>query len=111
MHHVFDEVPRENVPSVPVLNSVTNSNAIYGHHVAKLGEKVEARPNYNTSQYRPRGYNIGSLMSTYEEGDLYYKQPGHPLSELADKGGRFNELKNTSTWSPEKEAAKEAAKK
>lgn len=38
---------------------------------------------------RQRGYNVGSLMSKAGEADKYYKQPGHPLSDLAEKGGRF----------------------
>lgn len=28
-------------------------------------------------------------MTEAGEPDKYYKQPGHPLSEMADKGGRF----------------------
>jgi hypothetical protein len=28
-------------------------------------------------------------MTGPEDPDQYYKQPGHPLSPLADKGGRF----------------------
>lgn len=28
-------------------------------------------------------------MTGADEPDMYYKQPGHPLSPAADKGGRF----------------------
>ena len=38
---------------------------------------------------RQRGYKVGSLKTGIEEPDRYYKQPGHPLSDKADKGGRF----------------------
>lgn len=50
--------------------------------------------------YRTRGYKIGSLMTKAEQGDLYYKQPGHPLSEQANKGGRFQNLKNFEEFDP-----------
>ncbi|CAK9251398.1 unnamed protein product [Sphagnum jensenii] len=41
-----------------------------------------------------RGYKVGSRMTGPEDPDLYYKQPGHPLSPDADeKGARFKDDK------------------
>lgn len=39
-------------------------------------------------------------MTGPNDPDTYYKQPGHPLSPDADKGGRFKEQKNTEVWTP-----------
>ncbi len=100
MHHVFDEVPRENTPPAKILPTTSVTHAIYGHHVAKIGEQVNAQETVNVSQYRPRGYKIDSLHSKFEDGEMFYKQPGHPLSPQADKGGRFKGLKNNEVWTP-----------
>jgi hypothetical protein len=40
-------------------------------------------------------------MTGPDDGEKYYKQPGHPLSPLADKGGRFQNRKETQEWVPE----------
>lgn len=50
--------------------------------------------------YRQRGYKVGNLMRGEDDLDLYYKQPGHPLSPTADKGGRFKDLKESEEWVP-----------
>ena len=39
---------------------------------------------------RQRGYRVGSLKTGIDEPDKYYKQPGHPLSDAVDQGGRFD---------------------
>ena len=41
-------------------------------------------------------------MTGPNDPDTYYKQPGHPLSPMADKGGRFSKgaRKEMTSWEP-----------
>lgn len=93
MHHTFDETPSEysSVRDNAFLPTTKDSHAIYKTHLSHT-EPVETadKPQTNVSQFRRRGYKIGSLMSGPEDPDVYYKQPGHPLHPNTDKGGRFN---------------------
>lgn len=89
MHHMFDEPPTV----APVVHdkriTATVSHAIYNTHVGMLNpDKAPEYASVDLSQYRQRGYKVGSLMTGPEDPDLYYRQPGHPLSPLAKKGGR-----------------------
>ena len=87
MHHVYDETPDE-VFKQDSLPTIEGSHAIYTTHVGKTLPIVD-KEQVDTSQYRQRGYRVGSLVTGPDDPDGYYKQPGHPLSDKADKGGRF----------------------
>ena len=104
MHHVFDETPDEmRVLEARGLNGKlagqfdigdrVDSDAHFTTHSGKVEDATKEFPHHDLTQYRRRGYNVGSLISTAEQGDLYYKQPGHPLykkPEGSDEGnGRF----------------------
>lgn len=98
MHHMFDETPDE-MDKIEKLTLATTpvTHAIYNTHVGKI-EPVDAKEQVDTSQYRQRGYKVGSLMIGTEDADHYYKQPGHPLSK---EEGRFEKRKDTETeWTP-----------
>lgn len=89
MHHVFDETPEEARKLAFQAEAVSDiSHATYDTNVGGTNP-VEAREQHNTSQYRQRGFQVGSRMTGEKEKDFYYVQPGHALSPLADKGGRF----------------------
>ena len=94
MHHAYDEVPEEvNLDFRDRrLNLTDNSHAIYDNHVSNATYDSKTQQ-VDTSQYRQRGYRVGSLMTGPDDPDNYYLQPGHPLSPKADKGGRFKDLK------------------
>jgi hypothetical protein len=98
MHHVFDETPDQPL-GAELLKTVEDSNAPYFTHVAKTNP-MEHRGQVDTSQYRQRGYKVGSLMTGENEEDFYYKQPGHPLSKDVEKA-RFKQTKGSSGWNPE----------
>eukprot|EP00286_Rhodomonas_abbreviata_P002486 CAMPEP_0181347456 /NCGR_PEP_ID=MMETSP1101-20121128/33890_1 /TAXON_ID=46948 /ORGANISM="Rhodomonas abbreviata, Strain Caron Lab Isolate" /LENGTH=190 /DNA_ID=CAMNT_0023459675 /DNA_START=35 /DNA_END=607 /DNA_ORIENTATION=- len=99
MHHMFDETPNDPQRVVPIATTHADSHAIFGHHVGLVtSSHADDRAQVDTSQYRQRGYRVGSLMTSEDEPDFYYKQPGHPLSAEADK--RFKDLKGASTWVP-----------
>jgi len=99
MHHVFDETPDEmNSEVFETLQTTSVTNAIYGNHVGKINPRDD-KESVDTTQYRQRGYKVGSLMTGPEDPDHYYKQPGHPLSPLADKGGRLP-TNDEGVWSP-----------
>ncbi len=38
MHHVFGEVPRDNYTPPKIIPSTSVTDAIFGHHVGKIGE-------------------------------------------------------------------------
>jgi hypothetical protein len=101
MHHMYDEVPEKaNLDfKSDRLEVAEKTDAIYGDHVGHSTFKAE-HAQVNLSQYRSRGWKVGSLMTKPDEPDRYYKQPGHPLSPDADKGGRFQDRKETTTWEP-----------
>lgn len=94
MHHVYDETPAEVSLDFRTrrINTTDQSHAVFQNHVsnATFDSKTEQ---VDTSQYRQRGYRVGSLMTGPDDPDNYYLQPGHPLSPKADKGGRFKDLK------------------
>jgi hypothetical protein len=101
MHHVFDETPTD-APVAEYLQAMdTPTSAIYNTHVGKVSTGVKyAHEQTDVSQYRQRGYKVGSLMTGENEPDRYYKQPGHALSPDVDaKGGRFKHLKSVEGWS------------
>lgn len=89
MHHVFDETPNEAAPALnESLATTTVSHASYSDHVGRIMH-VDAKEQVDTSQYRQRGYRVGSLMTGPDDPDSYYLQPGHPLHKKVEKGGRF----------------------
>lgn len=94
MHHAYDEVPAQvNLDFRNRRLEVTDhSHAIYDNHVSNATFDSKTQQ-VDTSQYRQRGYRVGSLMTGPDDPDNYYLQPGHPLSPKADKGGRFKDLK------------------
>jgi hypothetical protein len=96
MHHTFDETP--NSPEFAPGKYASTSecvDSIYNTHLGKYDNSSHVKfEQHNLSQYRHRGYKIGSLMTEAGESEPYYKQPGHPLSPHADAGGRFQNLKN-----------------
>eukprot|EP00596_Hydrurales_sp_CCMP1899_P001866 CAMPEP_0119042168 /NCGR_PEP_ID=MMETSP1177-20130426/14423_1 /TAXON_ID=2985 /ORGANISM="Ochromonas sp, Strain CCMP1899" /LENGTH=113 /DNA_ID=CAMNT_0007008771 /DNA_START=272 /DNA_END=613 /DNA_ORIENTATION=- len=103
MHHVYDETP-EQVDldfTDKRLELVSDSNAVFSNHVsnAMFDSKTQQ---VDTSQYRQRGYKVGSRMSGPDDKDNYYLQPGHPLSPKADKGGRFKSRKDMESYTPNK---------
>lgn len=89
MHHVYDETPVDNISTRTGLPIHEQTNSLYDKHVG-LSSPIDTVEQIDTSQYRQRGYQVGSLKTGPDDPDNYYKQPGHPLSPLADKGGRFN---------------------
>ena len=97
MHHVYDETPDE-VFKQDSLPTVEGSHAIYATHVGKTLPTVD-KEQVDTSQYRQRGYRVGSLVTGPDDPDGYYKQPGHPLSDKADKGGRFKVINSNGIFS------------
>ena len=95
MHHMFDETPAEVDMKFAALQSHDNahSTAAFPDHVGKIAGKPDDLDQTATSFYRQRGWQVGSIKSKPGDEELYYKQPGHPLSPLADKGGRFKDRK------------------
>lgn len=115
MHHVFDETPNEAADyslASDYAPAVAASHAIYRTH---LGHHATSESNdhaqYNVSQYRQRGYNVGSLMTEPGEPDAYYKQPGHPLSADVQKGRFTHEKASKDAWNPQEELRKLKEKK
>lgn len=109
MHHVFEETPSEiKLPIDQIIRTVPDgSDSGYGTHLGHYDDSEHVtKAQYNISQYRARGYKVGSLMTEAGEPDQYYKQPGHPLAPDADKGGRFQNLKNFEEWDPSAEQPK-----
>jgi hypothetical protein len=95
MHHVYDEVPAEvSLDFRDRRKEITQvTHAIFPNHVSNATFDSQTEQ-VDTSQYRQRGYRVGSLMTGPDDPDNYYLQPGHPLSPKVDKGGRFKSLKN-----------------
>ena len=101
MHHVYDEIPGRDKKDFKLgrIEVADNTNAIYSDHVgAAKFDAVHAQ--VNLTQYRSRGWKIGSLMTGPNDPEPFYKQPGHPLSPTVDKGGRYNDRKEMITWEP-----------
>ena len=96
MLHMFDETPAEVDMKFAALQSHdhAHSTASFPDHVGKISAKPNDELDQTaTSYYRQRGWQVGSVKSNPGDEELYYKQPGHPLSPLADKGGRFKDRK------------------
>jgi hypothetical protein len=111
MHHMFDETPDQmrlvDTAEAPGQFDIerVDSDAIFTTHLGAADDKLGDMPHTTLSQYRSRGYGVGSLISGPFE-NKFYKQPGHPLYEKAEgeKVGRFSQLKNWKEWKPENEA-------
>lgn len=100
MHHMFDETPAEMDAMEKLTQPTTTTNhAIYSSHVALTNPKMHYHDKETTtaSQFRPRGYGVGSLHSGPGE-EHYYKQPGHPLNK---EPGHFRERKEMEEWTPD----------
>lgn len=98
---MYDETPDQiSLEFKDRLETTPDSNAIYGNHVGETQGYSPEFASVDLSQYRSRGYKVGSLMTGPDEPDRYYKQPGHPLSPAADKGGRFQQRKEMTSWEP-----------
>ncbi len=98
MHHMFDETPDE-MPEHKTITSTTDiTHASVNSHIGHINPRND-QPTTDTSQYRQRGYNVGSLHTDdHDQSDYYYKQPGHALSR--DKQGRFSDRKDQEEWTP-----------
>lgn len=102
MHHVYDETPNDTPITPETIQTTPHSHALFGHHIGLVvKDSKDNQAQHDLSQYRQRGYGVGSLMTSENEPDAYYKQPGHPLSPMVDKGGRFEGPPNVSGWNPE----------
>lgn len=78
-------------------------------HIGKVKDDKANFPHSTLSQYRSRGYGVGSLISKPFQNE-FYKQPGHPLYE-PDKNNnednaRFDSLKKWEQWTPNSENKK-----
>ena len=98
MHHMYDETPDQFTQKLSPNKSTETNHTLYNHHYGQIGEHVEAKASVNLSQYRSRGYKVGSLMTGENEPDHYYRQPGHPLSN--NDSGRFKDIKNVEVFNP-----------
>jgi hypothetical protein len=83
MHHMYDETPTE-APKHPrpFIPGHSASNAIYRTHVYSPPGVAPVKQ-VNRSQYRQRGWQIGSLQTKDGEADGYWLHPGHPLNPRA----------------------------
>ena len=97
MHHVFDETPDQETTHFDVVPAALASNAVYENHIGYAADYI-ATDQTDQSQYRQRGYKVGSLKTGPNDPDLYYKLPGHPLSPNVEKA-RFKSRKETLTYS------------
>lgn len=99
MHHMFDETPVTGQKKHELIKTVEHTDAVYKNHLGMVNpEKPADHAQVDVSQYRQRGYKIGSLMTGPDEPDQYYRQPGHPLSPLAKKGGRHQPAESDSPF-------------
>ena len=104
MHHVFDETPDEmreleakgindnKVGQFDIGDRVDTHAQLYQTHTGRVVDKTGDFPHHNLSQYRQRGYGVGSLVSEATDKDAFYKQPGHPLYEKGEdeENARFD---------------------
>jgi hypothetical protein len=93
---VYDETPDEETKKFDVVAAALASNAIYPDHIGHADYK--ATDQVDLTQYRQRGYKVGSLKTGPNDPDLYYKLPAHPLSPNVEKA-RFKTRKETLTYS------------
>jgi hypothetical protein len=91
MHHTFDETP-DQVNMDGLFTPISQiSHAPFNTHLGMVTDRThEKYATTNLTGYRHRGYKLGSTYTAPDEQDAYWKQPGHSLSPLAKKGGRFN---------------------
>ena len=119
MHHVFDETPDEMrlVDGTAADGSLVDgqfdiervdSDAVFTTHLGLARDKTGDLPHHNLSQYRARGYGVGSLLTEPNDPEPYYIQPGHILykGEEGESDGRFDKLKGWQEWSPDAENEK-----
>jgi NADH:ubiquinone oxidoreductase subunit len=95
MHHMYDETPAEVDDQFATTNLQSHEHVHSGgDHVGKIEGSFDTTQDQTAmSFYRQRGYGVGSIKSKAGDPEGYYKQPGHPLSPMADKGGRFKHRK------------------
>lgn len=106
MHHMFDETPSTTIHHDKIA-TVSHTDAIYKNHLGLINpDKPADHAQVDVSQYRQRGYKVGSLMTGPDEPDQYYRQPGHPLSPLAKKGGRHQPAADDSPFAPKENKKK-----
>lgn len=100
MHHVYDETPAE-LDAALATNHIepttTVTHATYNTHLGMTNAPIE-KETTTASQYRRRGWKVGSLHTGPDDEDQYYKQPGHALSK--EKNGSFKERKAADEWTP-----------
>jgi len=73
----------------------------FNHHEGLVASEPSEDVMHNKTLYRQRGYQVGTLGFTKGGApDEYYKQPGHPLHELSEKGGRFKTIKGLHEFDP-----------
>ena len=86
---MYDETPATSPARHVKIDTISHSDAVYKNHLGLVNpDKPADHAQVDVSQYRQRGYKIGSLVTGPDEPDQYYRQPGHPLSPEAKKGGR-----------------------
>ena len=119
MHHVYDETPDE-MRLVDQQNASgqliegqfdierVESDASFTTHLGLARDKTAHLPHHNLSQYRGRGYNIGSLITEPNQPEEFYIQPGHILYKPKEneEETRFDKLKGFKEWTPEMEQKK-----
>lgn len=109
MTHTFDEPPTAYKIPENLVQIANPSHAIYASHLGGVISEPE-RQN-NKTDFRARGWKVGSLTKKAEEPEQYYKQPGHPLHPLAEEGGRFKNRKDQEDeWDPSKPVAAQVRK-
>ena len=64
MHHVFDETPAEAIKK-DYLSTTSESNVPFDSHVGKVLQLEHDQAQVDLSQYRARGYKVGSIMTGY----------------------------------------------
>jgi len=75
----------------------TSDDGVYDTHVGRSDYQDQFLT--NMTQYRQRGYKIGSLHNNPGDPDLYYKQPGVATS---DEHKDYKDTKGYEIWDPSK---------
>ena len=99
IHHTCDETPDEE-RAMEASRHMTNDDTEtkYKSHEYQPPQLPPAQ--MNKSQFRARGWGVGSINTKPEEPDQFWMQPGHPMHPLAEKGGRFKDGRIYDTWDP-----------
>jgi len=99
MHHMTDSPGTDSAGYLEqklkdAIQIGTDSNAPYTDHVGKQDYEDEFM--HNWSQFRHRGYKMGSLHMDGTEEERFWTQPGHMLNDLNTKTTAYNrpEAKN-----------------